>query len=438
MAFEIKLNDDLTFLNGINGSGKTTIVNCIVSLITPDLGWLLATDFRRIAVGIDVDGSEIVIDAKKSANTFTLHCTSVAESLKLPLKLMESRAVPRRVVTSSGRVIWRRRLDQIIPRKAEEHKVVSFIENLPTPMFLGLERTTRRIPFYEEVDPDEIDEGPRNVFRGSLDESLREAAEIAREAYQDLRRQQELSTSDLRKRLILSAFRYHEERADFPSQFPSRSALRQIDRNRADVEAVLLQLGIGQEEITQTVRPFFIELKDIIKELPAGKAVGEAISKRDGITEPILRWFQIRPQEARVNQIVSFIDSYNEELRKLYEGVDRYRALTNRFINDSRKSIVFAPDEKLVVELPNGDIAPLASLSSGERQIVVILTHLAFNERARQANVLIIDEPEISLHVRWQEIFVDALRDANPSTQVILATHSPSIILDRAEKCVDL
>lgn len=235
---------------------------------------------------IEVDDIDIAIEARKTKSHFSLQCTSVADVLKIPLDLMEHRTVPRRVVTSSGRIVWRKRVDRIMPRASKEHKVVSFIENLPTPMFLGLERTTRTTPAYEDVDLDEIDEGPRNVFRGSLDKSLREAADIARDAYQDLRRQQELLTSDLRKRLILSAFRHHEEHADFPSRFPSRSASNQIDRNRADVEAVLLQLGIGQEEIAQTVRPLFIDLKDIIKGLPAGKPVEEAISNEIGLPSP--------------------------------------------------------------------------------------------------------------------------------------------------------
>jgi len=78
------------------------------------------------------------------------------------------------------------------------------------------------------------------------------------------------------------------------------------------------------------------------------------------------------------------------------------------------------------------------ALSSGERQLVVILTHLAFNPQARRANVLIIDEPELSLHLRWQELFVEAVTSAGPGVQLILATHSPSIIKGRIDRCVDV
>ncbi|WP_353617106.1 AAA family ATPase [Rhizobium sp. EC-SD404] len=78
------------------------------------------------------------------------------------------------------------------------------------------------------------------------------------------------------------------------------------------------------------------------------------------------------------------------------------------------------------------------NLSSGEKQIFVLISHLIFNPLIKKANVLIIDEPEISLHVRWQEIFVESVLNANDQTQLILATHSPSIVLDRTDNMVDL
>lgn len=68
----------------------------------------------------------------------------------------------------------------------------------------------------------------------------------------------------------------------------------------------------------------------------------------------------------------------------------------------------------------------------------MIITHLAFNPSAQLANVCIVDEPELSLHVEWQELFVDTLRAANPKVQLILATHSPSIIVDHIARCRDL
>jgi predicted ATP-binding protein involved in virulence len=108
-------------------------------------------------------------------------------------------------------------------------------------------------------------------------------------------------------------------------------------------------------------------------------------------------------------------------------------------LKDSGKKVRF--DENgyiwIVIESIEEDKL-ISSLSSGEAQIFVILTHLAFNPLAQGANVFIIDEPELSLHVQWQELFVDSIMSVNPNIQYIPATHSPSIILERDKKCYDI
>ena len=40
------------------------------------------------------------------------------------------------------------------------------------------------------------------------------------------------------------------------------------------------------------------------------------------------------------------------------------------------------------------------------------------------------DEPEISLHVEWQEKLIRLIRELNPNVQIILTTHSPAVIMN--------
>ena len=70
-------------------------------------------------------------------------------------------------------------------------------------------------------------------------------------------------------------------------------------------------------------------------------------------------------------------------------------------------------------------------MSSGEQHEVILLYELIFNTKS---NVLVlIDEPEISLHITWQKEFLsDLLKIIKiQNIQVLIATHSPSIINDR-------
>ena len=124
--------------------------------------------------------------------------------------------------------------------------------------------------------------------------------------------------------------------------------------------------------------------------------------------------------------------------RQLFERRDSYLAIMNSFFEDSNKVLYFEEDGSLRLRLPSGENASVYYMSSGERQLFVLITTLMFVEDEKQASILIIDEPELSLHLKWQEMFVDSLRAANSNVQLILATHSPSIILDNEQYCVDL
>lgn len=77
--------------------------------------------------------------------------------------------------------------------------------------------------------------------------------------------------------------------------------------------------------------------------------------------------------------------------------------------------VIRAEDEKIQLD----------QLSSGEKQILLILTTVFLQEE--KSAVLLMDEPEISLHITWQDRLIELIRKLNPNCQLILTTHSPNI-----------
>lgn len=71
------------------------------------------------------------------------------------------------------------------------------------------------------------------------------------------------------------------------------------------------------------------------------------------------------------------------------------------------------------------DLIQMDQLSSGEKQILLILTTVFLQEE--KPHILMMDEPEISLHIAWQDRLIETLRELNPNCQIILTTHSPNI-----------
>ena len=75
-----------------------------------------------------------------------------------------------------------------------------------------------------------------------------------------------------------------------------------------------------------------------------------------------------------------------------------------------------------------GEILSPYQLSSGEKQLLVILTTVLVQNH--EPYVLLMDEPEISLHIEWQQQLISLIRKLNPRSQLILSTHSPALIMD--------
>ena len=77
------------------------------------------------------------------------------------------------------------------------------------------------------------------------------------------------------------------------------------------------------------------------------------------------------------------------------------------------------------VEIGNKAI-PLSSLSSGEKQLLQILLEVL----SADSSAVMIDEPELSLHVNWQQQLVGSMRRINEDCQLLLASHSPEIMAE--------
>ncbi|HFL5819758.1 TPA: AAA family ATPase, partial [Enterobacter roggenkampii] len=94
----------------------------------------------------------------------------------------------------------------------------------------------------------------------------------------------------------------------------------------------------------------------------------------------------------------------------------------NRFLIQGKELII--KNEHIYVKV--GRIThSISELSSGERHILTFLCLVLFEGGKR--NILIIDEPEISLNIKWQRELLSLFSELIPQTQIIVASHSPSL-----------
>lgn len=102
------------------------------------------------------------------------------------------------------------------------------------------------------------------------------------------------------------------------------------------------------------------------------------------------------------------------------------------------KKVEISRERGIAVRAQDGLLLAPAALSSGEQHEIVLTYELLF--RVAPSSLVLIDEPELSLHVAWQEAFLDDLLTMADvgDFDVVIATHSPQIIRDRWDLTVQL
>lgn len=126
---------------------------------------------------------------------------------------------------------------------------------------------------------------------------------------------------------------------------------------------------------------------------------------------------------------------FDENLEALQKRVENYAHgerwatfcdIVDEMFSATGKTIV--RDARRVELSQWGEPLHLRLLSSGEKQLLVILMTVMLEDG--NSTTLFMDEPEVSLHMEWQQTLIEKIRKLNPRVQIILSTHSPAIIMN--------
>ena len=135
------------------------------------------------------------------------------------------------------------------------------------------------------------------------------------------------------------------------------------------------------------------------------------------------------------NRIIELLTSGNPEDQLKAAEVSapkkQFQDMIDELFADTHKVIDRKSNEIQFIQTNRGGTTELITpyqLSSGEKQMLAILLTVLVENREHYA--LLMDEPEISLHIDWQQRLIDLIRQLNPNAQIILSTHSPALIMD--------
>lgn len=448
LNYNIEFFSELTFLIGINGSGKTSALKLILGLISPSYQYLnqIEFEFAELICSSGEDEKDIIITARqdKKENTFSISLKT--SNLNIDPQIFTRYLRNNETITDLEEVSIKERS---LKEQFDTTEITKAIRELATPKFLGLDRK-----IYEGRNIDlQIKRNQMYMFQKNrrrrtsgniggftaIDSSLEDVQFLIFDYFRKIAQQQPKISEEFKRKIFELSFKYNEDTKLV-------SDLIEIDVLLDKKEKVLAAIqSLDLNFLDESAKVFFTKMESLItlkaksdKNLLKDKKTDKTLIEKD--FNLIIQWVNNSSQMKRIEEIIYFSQTYQEKIAELRSPIKRLENITSNFLKEGKKSIEIAEDGEIKVKLSNSTYANVFELSSGEKQIIIMIAHLIFEEDQKPSGVFIIDEPELSLHIAWQEIFIDSITKASPKTQFILATHSPSIIskVSREKFCQDL
>ena len=425
---ELSFRPGVNIMIGVNGSGKTSILNAIAWTLSPasiqdgvPAAYLLSElKFAEINIAFSIPGQRKYerVKAVRHENKITIELAEVDDPLEIPIvsKAEPSRRSTAREVDESATFVARLMEDQ------RNSTVLQRLSALPGPLYLPLNRRwTEESEFSTRIRP------RRSTTAGHL--PISEVLDLAERVFRQEQAETFALNETLRSSIITSLF-FEVSGRPFASTVWT---IDELGERRNRVVTALDSLGLS--EARKLSEQYFSRLEGIVDELH-GEKMPENFSD-DPKWGTWLDWiFEASPTAFRIERLIPLIEKYESDRVRITQRSSAFLKSVNSFISDNGKQIEFLRGFDLSVKLPNGQQISSQPLSSGELQLLILFMFLYFRFDPEQEFAVLVDEPELSLHVSWQNRYVNSVKAANPNAQFILATHSPEIAGPAAENTI--
>ncbi len=418
--YDLDFFEDVTFLHGINGSGKTTILEIISNIISGNLSYLLKYLFEEIVLSYtNKNGYE---------ETIMMNIIKDEKVIKLVASFREKKY-------SVWKNIEFKNIDSPLTNEIRDEVEFRSLMNLEFPVvylpvlrmqgmekyiapskdFIRYSLNSFNIDNIVNLEINKLLEFKTklsyslNIIDNRLLKKILEAIVISESDLID----------DLKQEIYNSS---EEELRNKISQY--KNALNELSQ--------LYHLELHYDEV----------LSDLGKELVDFKRRTEP---KKGLTLKLgLNFYKL----VQAQKIMELYNSFKEQKVKIEKPLQDFIKIINDFYDTGYygKKILFSEDGTRLEYISNSSTKEkrknltVERMSSGEKQIFILLANLVINlsNNSITNGIYIIDEPELSLHIEWQEKLVDSIFLINPNVQLIFATHSPDIISRYGEKAIRL
>lgn len=410
------LDDQFNFIIGRNGTGKTTVINLLAAVLTVDFERLDKIDFEKVTIVFKEPGKRKnpSIEVNKTQKEGLPYCDinySLRESSKdapivYDLDALEQerfyRGAPSRMMRER---IFRERFADI--RES--------LNSLIKVSWLSVHRHSD-----EGRSPEE------RKFIPAIDQKLKDLNNSLVRYFSTLTKKYADHTLEFQRKSFLSVLT--PER--FESVFSFAKSL-DLEQEKGTLGEIFQVLGVEPKQYNQKLKIHFEKLT---------KAIG---STRVNSREIAVDEFATLYNAWRAHSLVADYEELQAKKAEIFKPRDSFLEIINLLL-EGRKKIALSEKNEMTFstevkiggkELKRKDIL-LEELSSGEKQLLIILGEALLQQST--PSIYIADEPELSLHVYWQEQLTAAISQLNNNAQIIFATHSPDVVGEHDDKIIDM
>jgi energy-coupling factor transporter ATP-binding protein EcfA2 len=398
-------------LYGDNGCGKTTILRLLYHLLSPPVNrghrsYLASTAFARFAVHL-ADGSIVSAERREPelVGNYTMVIQTPARENALVLERQEFSIVAEQ--KGDG---W------VVPMATHEERIYIHLRDALQALGLRLRFLTddRRIDFSDEDDEQMVVEqrvpkdgshglSPRPAHDVEVDVMHVRLLASLRHVFRWLRTQV-LARTSRGTQSVDAVYLNLIERLVLPESTDT-TTLASLDE-LCNKLAELTELSVRLAELRLTPALKTARLIRLLREVPPD---------RGQIVVPVLAPY-VESVEARLRA-----------LEPLAQTLSVFLGHARAFLGH-RKTVDFDVNRGLILKGPDGGRIHPGQLSSGERQLFLLLSTAVASREG--GGIFLIDEPELSLNIKWQRGLIQALLDCTHDThiQIVVATHSIEVL----------
>lgn len=409
---EIDLKKDVNIIIGVNGTGKTTLINLIAAALNVNLKTLTSIQFDTIEIILDSfeknKKPSILLTKTKSNNeiqteiVYKIRDMATGPITEYRLDLIEERLSYRRVPRHS-----RSKDYEQVTRIINDDGVEGLKDHLAKLIDIT----------WLTIHRGKLERGPSQYeYESTVDQKLNEFQDRFIRYCFYLSRMSSYKQEEFQKSVFLSLVSSKSS----SRLFINFESLNISDEHKS-LEEIFDKFKLTEEKHKKTLEKHFSNTQKIVQKIHNK----EKYDFED---------FQTILEAIKTHSMVEEWKKTTAEIEKVYEPLNCFFSIVNDLLY--KKKLQRNEKYELIVETDLGHSLTLNKLSSGEKQLLILLGEALLKHG--HPITYIADEPELSLHITWQNALISCIKKINPCSQILFATHSPDIVSNYSKNVLDM